>query len=274
MVLTLYPFLHVLAYSLNDAVDSMRGDLTIWPRKFTLSNYEVIFRYDTLINASIMSVLRTVIGTVTSVICTAMLAYALTKRELLGFKFFNTLFILTMFVSGGLIPTFILFKSLHIYNTFWVYIIPGLISAFHMILIRTNFKAIPESLIESAYMDGANDLYVFFRIMLPLSTPVMATIGLFVAVGQWNSWQDTLFFTINSDLQTLQYVLMKILNQSEAGAMINQMKASMARRGMVRVTPDAVKMAITMVATLPILFVYPFVQKYFVKGMLLGSIKG
>ncbi|MGG4034869.1 carbohydrate ABC transporter permease [Paenibacillus cisolokensis] len=222
MIVTLYPFLHVLAYSLNDAVDSMRGDLTFFPRKFTLSNYAVIFRYDALVDAAVMSVLRTVIGTVTSVLCTAMLAYALTKRDLVGYKFWNTLFILTMFVSGGLIPTFILFKAIHIYNTFWVYILPGLISAFHMILIRTNFKTIPDSLIESAYIDGANDLYVFFRIMLPLSTPVMATIGLFVAVGQWNSWQDTLFFTIGNDLQTLQYVLMKILNQTEAGAMINQ----------------------------------------------------
>ncbi|MEX2103746.1 MAG: carbohydrate ABC transporter permease, partial [Bacilli bacterium] len=166
MIVTIYPFLHVLAYSLNDAVDSMRGGLTIWPRKFTLSNYAVIFRYETLINASIMSVLRTVIGTVTSVLCTAMLDYALTKRELVGFKYFNFLFILTMFVSGGLIPTFILFKTIHIFNSFWVYILPGLISAFHMILIRTYFRGIPDSLIESAYMDGANDLYVFFRIVL------------------------------------------------------------------------------------------------------------
>ncbi|MBP3962719.1 carbohydrate ABC transporter permease [Paenibacillus lignilyticus] len=274
MVVTLYPFLHVLAFSLNDAVDSMRGGLTVWPRKFTFANYGVIFRYDALIDASIMSVLRTVVGTVTSVICTAMLAYSLCKKDLIGYKFFNSLFIMTMFLYGGLIPTFILFKTIHIYNSFWVYIVPGLISAFNMILLRTNFKSIPDSLIESAYIDGANDVYVFFRIILPLSTPIIATIGLFVAVGQWNSWQDTLFFTVNGKLQTLQYVLMKILNQTEAGAMINQMKSSMARRGMVKVTPEAVKMAITMVATVPILCVYPFIQKYFVKGMLLGSIKG
>lgn len=274
MAVTLYPFWHVFVYSMNDAVDSMRSDLFLWPRQFTLANYEIIFRYESLFSAFTMSVLRTVVGVFVSVLSTAMLAYALTKRNLIGFRFFNTMFILTMFVGGGLIPTFILFKNIHIYNTFWVYVLPGVINVFNMILIRTNFKLIPESLVESAYMDGANDFYVFFRIMLPLSTPVIATIALFVAVGQWNSWQDTLFFTAGERLQTLQYVLMKILNQTEAGTMIQRMKVSSLLRGQQRVTPDSVKMAITMVATLPILCVYPFVQRYFVKGMLLGSVKG
>jgi len=273
-IVTIYPFVYVLVYSLNDAVDSMRGGLAVWPRKFTLGNYAVIFRYESLTDAFLMSVLRTAVGTVAAVWSTAMVAFALMRRDLVGYKAINAFFILTMFVSGGLIPTFILYKQLHLFNTFWVYIIPGLVSAFNMILMRTSFQQIPQALVESAHIDGAGDLYVFARLILPLSAPILATISLFVAVGQWNSWQDTLFYTSAERLQTLQYVLMKILSQAEAGQMINAMKLAMARKGQIRVTPDAVKMAITMVATVPILLVYPFVQKYFVKGMLLGSVKG
>ncbi len=273
-IITLYPFIYVLAISLNDSMDTMAGGIYFLPRKWSLDSYYVIFRHNSLLYAFFMSVLRTFTGTVLCVVSTAMLGYALTKKYLVGYKFFYMLFIVSMFLNGGLIPNYMLFKNIHIYNSFAVYILPGLIGVFYMIIFRTNFMQIPGSMLESAYIDGANEFQVFIRIVMPLSVPILATVGLFSAVQQWNSWTDTLYFTSSPKLETLQFVLMKILRQSEAAQMVNSAQMDMLRRKrMVNISPESVKMAITIVATLPILFVYPFVQKYFIKGMMIGAVK-
>ncbi len=273
-VITLYPFLHVLAISLNDAVDTMKGGITIWPREWSFSSYVLILQHRQLYDATVMTLMRTLVGVVTALFCTSMVAFSLSKRYLIGYKLFNSMFVMTMFISGGLIPTFMLYKQINIKNTFLVYVLPGLVSAFNMILMRNYFDSLPDSMEESARIDGANDLLIFFRIVLPLSGPILATIALFVAVGQWNAWTDTLYFTSDERLTTLQYLLVKIIRQSEAMQLGNAAKFRFQLRSKGMVTPESVKMAITIVTTVPILCVYPFVQRYFVKGMLIGAVKG
>lgn len=273
-VITLYPFLHVLAISLNDAVDTMKGGITIWPREWSFSSYVLILQHRQLYDATVMTLMRTLVGVVTALFCTSMVAFSLSKRYLIGYKLFNCMFVMTMFISGGLIPTFMLYKQINIKNTFLVYVLPGLVSAFNMILMRNYFDSLPDSMEESARIDGANDLLIFFRIVLPLSGPILATIALFVAVGQWNAWTDTLYFTSDERLTTLQYLLVKIIRQSEAMQLGNAAKFRFQLRSKGTVTPESVKMAITIVTTVPILCVYPFVQRYFVKGMLIGAVKG
>lgn len=271
---TLYPFVYVFAISFNDAMDSMSGGIYFFPRKWSFDSYRLIFQHEDLVHSFLVSTSRTVIGAISSVAVTAMLGYVFTKKEMPGYKVFYTMSIISMFLGGGLIPTFMLYRWVHVYNTFWVYIVPGLIGIFNMILFRTYFMQLPSSLEESAFIDGANEMQCFTRIILPLSTPILATIGLFVAVGHWNSWTDTLFFTANPNLETLQFVLMKIIRQSEAAQIINAQKAKLLRMRVIVVTPESIKMAITVVATVPILCVYPFLQKYFVKGVMIGALKG
>ncbi|PZD97497.1 carbohydrate ABC transporter permease [Paenibacillus sambharensis] len=276
MVVTLYPFANMAAVSLNEAVDTTLGSNFIWPRAFTLYNYEVILKDSIIYHAFMISVLRTVIGTVTSVFCTAMLAYTLSRPEFMLRGAISLLFVLTMYFSGGLIPVYMLIKSMGLTNSFWVYIIPGLVGAFNLIVMRSFIEGLPESLVESAKIDGANDFGIFIRIILPLCMPAIATVSLFVAVGQWNNWFDTfLYNSSNVQLSTLQYELLKKLQSanmsigsSATSAFLNNQNADANQ-----VTPTSMRAAITMLATLPILFVYPFLQKYFVKGMTLGGVK-
>ncbi|AWB45538.1 sugar ABC transporter permease [Paenibacillus sp. CAA11] len=272
-VLTIYPFLNVLALSFNDSVDTIRGGITIWPRQFTWKNYELIFTYGSLITGFKVSVLRTIIGTVVGLISGSMLAYTLARSDFQARKWISTFLAITMYVSGGLIPGFILLKDLHLINTFAVYILPGLVSAFNVFVIRSFIDSLPYALQESAKLDGANDFTIYWRVILPLCKPALATVALFLAVGQWNSWFDTYLFNgSNESLTTLQYELMKILQSTTTSATNSQDAANMAER-MAQVSPESVKMAITIIVTVPILVVYPFLQKYFVKGMTLGAVK-
>lgn len=276
MIVTLYPFLNVLAISLNESTDTVRGGIYLWPREFTLNNYIEIFKYDNLVTGFTNSVLRTVVGTVLGVFASAMVAFTLSRADFQGRKFVSTFIVLTMYFSGGLIPGYMLIRDLNLMNSFWVYILPGLVNAFNIIIIRSFMDGLPFSLQESAKMDGANDFTIFYRIILPLCKPVLATIALFVAVGQWNSWFDTyLYNSMNENLTTLQYELMKILeNTSMSGSgdanQIRNMDPNMAAK---QVSPDSIKMAITMVTIVPIILVYPFVQKHFIQGMTLGAVK-
>lgn len=276
---TLYPFWYILVVSFNDAIDTVRGGTLLWPREFTLYNYQILFSDNSLFHAALISLLRTVTGTVTSVFCTAMVAYTLTRKDYILRKPITIVYVLTMYFSGGLIPGYFLIRSLGLLNNFLVYILPGLVAAFNLIVMRTNMSSIPESLIESAQIEGANDFLIFNRIILPLSLPVLATVALFVGVGQWNSWFDTFLYAPRKpELYTLQFELMRIL-QSAMSTQSSQNAEAMVERfnreqSSQIVTPKAIRASMTIVASAPIIFAYPFLQRYFVKGFMIGGIKG
>jgi len=267
IIITLYPFLNVLAISFNDPIDTMRNINFVIPRQFTLSNYVYIFEENNLISPLILSIVKTVVGAATGVICTAMLAYVLSRKDFYFNKVFTLLFVVTMYVSGGLIPEYLLLmRTLGLGNNFLVYILPGLIWVYNVILVRSFIEGLPIALQEAARVDGANDFIIWARIILPLCKPVLATVALFVAVGQWNSFMDTYLYA--KELPTLQYVLYEIMET--ATIKIDPHAAEQMKNA---VSPLSVRMAITIVATVPIIIVYPFLQKYFVGGMTVGAVK-
>ncbi|WP_054956920.1 carbohydrate ABC transporter permease [Paenibacillus dakarensis] len=273
MIVTLYPFLNVLAISLNDSVDTVRGGIYIWPRQFTLENYAQIFKYEGLLTGAKITLLRTAIGTLLGLLSGTMLGYVLSRVDFQGRKFMSVFLALTMYFSGGMIPIFILIRDMHMMNSFLVYVIPGMVSAFNVFVIRSFIDGLPYSLQESAKLDGANDFKIYYKIILPLCSPVIATIALFLAVGQWNSWFDTYLYNGSAPhLTTLQYELMKVLQSTTQGAGGKVAGQNIAEQ-IKQVSPESIKMAITIVVTVPILLVYPFLQKYFVKGMTLGAVK-
>ncbi|SDE80029.1 aldotetraouronic acid ABC transporter membrane protein 2 [Fontibacillus panacisegetis] len=276
LVVTLYPFLNTLAVSFNQATDTVLGSNFIWPRKFTTLNYTNLFEDNTIYNAFFISVSRTVIGTITSLFCTAMLAYTISRKEYFLRRQISFLFIFTMYFSGGLIPGYMLIKNLHMNGTFWVYIIPGLIGAFNLIVMRSFMEGLPGSVVESAQIDGANHFTIFLKIVFPLSMPVLATVALFVAVGQWNSWFDTfLYNSSKQDLSTLQYELMKKLQSASMSVSGNAetLFSNSDNQQANIVTPTSIRAAITIVAAVPIIVIYPFLQRYFVHGLTLGGVK-
>lgn len=272
---TLYPFLNAIAISLNEGLDTAKGGITLWPRAFTLENYEVVFQDERLMSGFVVSVARTVVGTVSAILATAIFSYGMTKRELMGRKGYMLLCIFTMYFSGGLIPTFLLIRNLGLFNSFWVYIIPSLIGVWNMIIFRTFFQGLPQGLEESAKIDGCGNWGTLFRIVLPLSGPVIATLSLFTAVGHWNEWFVASIYISKEELLPIQTILKQILASnivSEQTANLDA--AAQAHLAQAKtVTSKSLSMATMMVATLPIVLVYPFVQKYFVKGVLVGSLK-
>lgn len=269
IAITVYPFLNVLAISLNDPMDTMRNVNFIIPRKFTLANYIYIFTENNMMMPFMLSVLKTVVGTGIGVLFTSMLAYVLSRKDFYFNKSFTILFIITMYVSGGMIPEYLLImRILKMGNNFWVYIIPGMIWVYNVILMRSFIEGMPMALQEAAKIDGANDFVIWSRIIFPLCKPVLATVALFVAVGQWNSFMDTYLYA--RELPTLQYILYEIIENAQIkvdphAAALGQVKNA--------VSPMSVRMAVTVIATVPILIVYPFLQKYFVGGMTLGAVK-
>ncbi|MFC5465190.1 carbohydrate ABC transporter permease [Lederbergia graminis] len=274
MIITLYPFLNVLAISLNQSLDTVRGGIHIWPREFTFDNYREIFKYDNLVTGFMNSTIRTVIGTILGVLSSAMVAFTLSRADFQGRRMVSTILVLTMYFSGGLIPGFMLIRDLGMINTFWVYLIPGIVNAFNIIIVRSYMDGLPYSLQESAKMDGANDFTIFWRIIMPLCRPVLATIALFVAVGHWNSWFDTyLYNSQNPALTTLQYELMKVLQNTTMGSSDPNAWRDAQGQTARMISPESIKMAISIVTIVPILLVYPFVQKHFVQGMTIGAVK-
>ncbi|MDI4645600.1 carbohydrate ABC transporter permease [Cohnella hashimotonis] len=271
----LFPFWRIAALSLNEGLDASRGGINFWPRKFTFDNFAAVFSRSDIMNAYAISIGRTVIGTLLSIVLVSLMAYGLSKQRLKGRGIINVMLILTMFFSGGLIPTYMLYKSLHLLNTFWVYIVPTLYGAAAVFIFRSFFRAMPQELEDSAQLDGANDLTIFSRIAVPLSLPIFATMALFSAVGHWNDYLTAVIYTTDEHLLPLQTLLMKVMNinQNEAGnlayGVVNLNESS--RR---TVTAESVKMAMLIVVVLPILTVYPFLQRYFVKGVIIGSLKG
>ncbi|UQZ37101.1 ABC transporter permease [Paenibacillus sp. PK3_47] len=273
--MSFYPFWNAAVISFNNGTDTMRGGITFWPRQFSLENYSVVFQDSRLINGFMISVLRTVIGTLASIAATAVFAYGMSKSELMGRKFYMVFCIITMYFSGGLIPTFLLIRELGMFNSFWVMVIPGLISVWNMIIFRTFFKGIPAGLEESARIDGCSNWGVLMRIVLPLSGPVIATLSLFTAVYHWNDWFTPSIYISNIDLMPIQTKLQQILNSNIMAEQMAQLDAAAQGRmnKMRAVTTKSLSMATMMVATIPILCVYPFLQKYFVKGVMVGSLK-
>ncbi|TLS48261.1 carbohydrate ABC transporter permease [Paenibacillus antri] len=265
---TLYPFYNILITSLNDPIDAARGGVTFWPRVFSLENYKMVFRDESILSAFFVTVARTLVGTACAVLFTAAFAYGVSKPELLGRKIFLMMAIVTMYFHGGLIPEYLLIaKYLHLKGSFLVYVLPTLFNVFNAIIILTFFRGIPKEMEESAKVDGANDLIVFFRLVLPVSKPVLATVALFNAVFHWNSWFDAMLYG-GPDLRTLQQILMQIISSNSNVSLIA------SNLGMKTVTAESVKLATMVITTLPIVFSYPFLQKYFVKGIMIGSVKG
>lgn len=269
VIICLYPFWNIFIVSINDATDAMRGGLYFLPRKLSLVSYKDILTRSTFLHSILVTMGRTVIGTPLAVLVTTALAYVISRKELLFRKQLNIFFIFTMYFGGGMVPFYMVLKNLGLLDNFWVYILPNLISVYNMILVRNYIEGMPDAIFESAKIDGANDLQIFFKMVLPLSKPIIMTIALFVAITHWNSWFDAYLYTNSQSLKTMQSILVEILNQyqtSDAGV-------SAANRMAQSITPDSIRMAATMVTTIPIIMVYPFIQKYFVKGIMLGSVK-
>ena len=275
MFLTLYPVINTVAYSFNDGTDALRGGIGLVPRIFSLKSYESILSDKSVYQAAFISAAKTVLTTLLNLFWTGMLAYALSRKEYVLRKVITMILVLTMYVNAGMIPNYLLIsKTLGLRNTFLVYIIPTMFSCFNMIVIRTYIAGLPEALVESAKIDGAGDLRVYWQIIFPLCMPVLATVALFVAVGTWNSWFDTyLYCGSEKDLYTLQYILKMKLATTQASANAAKTSAD-ALKTTTMTTPVTIRCAITVISTVPILIVYPFLQKYFVTGLALGSVKG
>ena len=270
VVVTLYPVLNTLAISFNDGTDALRGGIYLWPRKWTLKNYITVLQKQNLITGAYITVARTVSGTLLALAANAILAFIVSRKNFLFKRELSLFWVITMYVNGGMIPTFLLYRGLHLTNSFWVYIIPGMFSAFNMLVIRTYMAGIPDSLEESAQLDGAGYTTIFLKIISPLCKPVYATVALFVAVGQWNSWFDAMLYNrMSSHLTTLQYELMKLLSSvTNQGTSAEAMKNAAGR-----VTPTSVRAAATILTMLPIICLYPFLQRYFVTGLTIGGVK-
>ena len=273
--ITLYPVINTVAYSFNDGTDALRGGIGLWPRVFSTKSYTSILSDGDVYQAAFISAAKTVLTTLLNLFWTGMLAYALSRKEFVLRKVITTVLVLTMYVNAGLIPNYLLIsKTLGLRNTFLVYIIPTMFSCFNMIVIRTYIGGLPEALVESARIDGAGDLRAYWQIIFPLCTPVLATVALFVAVGAWNSWFDTyLYCGSEKDLYTLQYILKMKLATTQNSANAAQTSVE-ALKTTTLTTPVTIRCAITVISTVPILIVYPFLQKYFVTGMALGAVKG
>ena len=270
--ITLYPVWYTVVISFNDAKDALRGGIYWWPRIFSLESYKSVFMDKTITNAFVVSIARTVVGTLTSVLFTAMVGYAFSKKHIMGNKFYLIFGTITMFFSGGLIPQFVVLKNLGLYNSFWVYILPSLFNFYNMIIFMSFFREMPASLEESAKLDGANDLLIFVKLILPLSMPVVATIALFNAVGHWNDYFTGVLYINDSKLIPIQTYLYRVVASASSAKTAVSVSGSAAASSTVSST--SLQYATMVVTTAPVVCVYPFLQKHFVKGMMIGSIKG
>ncbi len=276
-VLCAYPFYYLIINSISANDVSALGDVRIWPIDIHFSNYEKVFQLPGLPMATLVSIGRTVIGTVATVLASAFLGFMFTQSRMWGRKFWYRFIIITMYFSAGLIPIFIIMKNLGLTNNFWVYVLPFIVQPFNIILVKTFVEAMPASLQEAAEVDGANILQIFFRIYLPNMTPILATVAIFSAVMQWNMFQDTLIYVTDQSLYTLQYLLYMFINQAsslaqaaqDAGGNLGAIAGAATSQ-----TPTSIRMTVSVLVVLPIIFVYPLFQRFFVKGIMLGAVKG
>jgi putative aldouronate transport system permease protein len=271
----IYPFYYVFVYSLSNPESVRRAGLLLLPINPTFDNYRQIFGLSGFVHAFLVSVFRTGIGTFVTVLFSSILAYALTKDRLPGRRIFYRVSVISMYLSAGLIPWYIVMIKLGMQNNALLYILPYAVSVYFLILIKTYMEQLPASLEESAYLDGAGYLTCFFRIVLPLCKPILAAVAVFSAVNQWNTWTDNFFLVNTKNLQTLQLTLLSYLNQADALA--RQMASgsgSMSGMGYVKLSPMSIRMTMTIVVAIPIILVYPYMQRFFIKGILLGAVKG
>ncbi|MBB3112122.1 putative aldouronate transport system permease protein [Paenibacillus phyllosphaerae] len=271
VLVTLYPFYYILIITFNAGTDTTNGGMYLWPRDFTLENYIYFIEDPKWIQALGMSLLRTVVGTGLGVLFTAMVAYGLAKRDLLFRKGYFFVIIVAMNFSGGLIAYYVVLKSLGLINSFGVYVIPGMLNLFFLLIAISFFSELPEELAESARIDGASEFRIFSRIVMPVSMPLIATMCLFIGSGHWNAWLDSAYFVQDERLRTLTYRMMQVINQSMVASAGEAAASTMSRS---KVTPFSVQATAMVVSIIPILGVYPFLQKHFVSGMMLGSVKG
>lgn len=275
-LLCLYPFYYIFINTISANDLSARGVIMFWPQGLHLKNYKSALGIDGLFQAAKISVFRTVIGTVGTVSASAFLGFMFTQEKMWHRKFWYRLLIATMYFNAGIIPWFLVMKNMHLTNNFWWYILPVIVSPFHIVLTKTFVESIPKELQEAAEIDGAGVLTVFFKIMIPVIKPIMATVAIFAAVNQWNAFQDTLLLVTDTKLYPLQFVLYQYLNQaSSLSALANtSSSSSLAAAAATTQTATSIRMTITVIVVLPIMMVYPFFQKYFVKGIMIGAVKG
>lgn len=268
VLVTLLPVIHVIAISFSDKYAIARGEVGLWPVNFSWASYIAIFKSGNVPRSFVNAVYYTVLGTTINMVMTTMMAYPLSRTYLTFRKFYNVLVLITMFFSGGLIPTFLVVKSLGMYDTVWAIVLPGAISTWNMIIMRTFFMALPAELEESAQLDGANDFTIFTKIVLPLSKASLATIGLFYAVGHWNSWFNAMIYFKSSKSYPLQTILRSIVINTEISdeIQVDEVVDSISSEG--------IKYSTLVVSMVPMMAIYPFIQKYFVKGVMIGSLKG
>lgn len=273
-VLMIYPFLNIFAKSLSTGSAMIGKTVYILPVSPTLNNYWAIFNNSLLIQSLLVSVARTVVGTMFHLVITGAAAYACSKKRLKGRYFLTVFFLIPMYFGGGLLPGYILITKLGLMNSFWVYIFPGMFSTFNFLVMMTYFRQLPESIEESARIDGANDFQIFTRIVIPVSTPIIATIALLVAVGHWNSWFDAVLYVNTAKLQPVQAVLQQIIQGTQTTTLLRNAQYGTTSANTNTFTTQSITMATLCFTVFPILFVYPFLQKYFVKGIMIGGVKG
>lgn len=267
-VVTLYPFLFIAAASLSEPLFIAQGKIGVIPLGFTTQSYKMVFEYPMIWRAYFNTIYYTVLGTTINIILTIFAAYPLSRKSFIGRKFFNMLIFFPIIFNVGMIPSFLVVNSLGMRDTVWAIVIPGAVSGFNTIIMRTFFEGIPSALEESAKIDGATHMQILFRIILPLSLPSIATIGLFYAVGHWNSFFSAMLYLRDQEKQPIQIILRNIVVMNQTDTVMQSVNDDRAQVG------ESIKYATIMVATLPILLVYPFIQKYFVHGILIGSVKG
>lgn len=273
VVLTLYPVLNTVAISFNDGLDAVRGGIHLFPRKFSLDSYTTVLKIQGFKTGAFITVMRTVLGTIFALVANALLSFIISRKRFLFRSSLSVFWIITMYVNGGMIPVMVLYKNLGLTNSFWVYVIPGMVSAFNVMVMRTYMEGLPDSLEESAQLDGAGYMTIFIKIISPLCKPVYATVALFVAVYQWNAWFDAMLYNrMKPEYTTLQYELMKLLSSvmQQSGSATSAANSAAATA----VTPVSVRSAATVVTMLPIICIYPFLQRYFVTGLTIGGVKG
>ena len=274
-LLCVYPFYYIFINTISDNTLTARGQVLFYPIGVHFSNYAQVMKIQGLGQATLISVARTVLGTILSVFASAFVGYLVTKEKLWHRKIFYRLIVATMYFNAGIIPWYILMMNLKLTNNFLAYIIPGMVSPFNIILVKTYVESIPAALEESAQIDSAGYWVRFTRIIMPLCMPILATVTVFTAVGQWNSFQDTLFLMTDRNLYTLQFLLYRYINESNALAtVLKNTGGNMNINLAVMQTPTSVRMTVTMIVVAPILLVYPFFQRYFVGGIMIGAVKG